>query len=263
MTAEPVDEYPPEAYAPDGVLWWGVHSGRGRDYGAELKICAWLAFNRPVGSTFTMRDLRTALGSGVANDDEHLNRRLRQLRSRDGWVIPSNKDDGSIPVGTYRVEVVGWHPGLGTERATNTAISLSVRRRVFERDGSRCRVCNVGSGEEYPGEPGTSAVMTVGHIIASDDGGSSSDLNNLRTECKHCNEPVRQEIRVPKTLREILPDVRNLKRDEKAKLLSWVLAKQRSRDKLDVVYDDIRRLSPDERAELEDKLRIMVGGNGA
>lgn len=209
-----------------------------------------------------MRDLRAALGSGVANDDEHLNRRLRQLRSRDGWVIPSNKDDGSIPVGTYRIDVVGWHPGLGTDRATNTAISQSVRRRVFERDGRRCRVCNVGSGEEYPNEPGSSAVMTVGHIIASDHGGSSSDLNNLQTECKRCNEPVRQEIRIPKTLREVLPDVRNLKRDEKEKLLSWLRAKQRMRDKLDVIYDDARRLSPDDRAELEVKLRLMVMGSG-
>lgn len=257
MTAEPNDEYPPEAYAPDGVVFWRSH------YGAELKICAWLAFNRPVGTTFTMRELRAALGSGVANDDEHLNRRLRQLRSRDGWVIPSNKDDGSIPVGTYRIDVVGWHPGLGTARASNTAISQAVRRRVFERDGRRCRVCNVGSGEEYPGEPGSSAVMTVGHIIAADDGGSSSDLNNLQTECKRCNEPVRQEIRVPKTLREVLPDVRNLKKVEKEKILSWLRAGQRSRDKLDVVYDDARRLSPTERAELIQKLQVMVSGPGA
>lgn len=264
MTAEPADEYPPHAYMPDGILWWEPHVPKGhRDVGAEWKISAWLAFNRPVGSTFTMRDLRLALGSGPANDDEHLNRRLRELRSRDGWVIPSNKDDGSIPVGHYRVAVVGWHPGLGTQRPTSNAISQAVRRRVFDRDGSRCRVCNVGSGEEYPGQPGSSAVMTVGHIIAKDDGGSSSDLNNLQTECKPCNEPVRQEIRVPKTLREVLPDVRNLKRVEKERILSWLRAGQRSRDKLDVVYDDARRLSPSERAELVEKLQVMVSGPGA
>lgn len=264
MTADPASEYPPEAYAPDGILWWGRHVPEGkRDFGAEWKICAWLAFNRSVGSTFTMRDLRAALGSEEANSDEHLNRRLRELRQRDGWIIPSNKDDGGIPVGCYRVEKVGWHPGLGTKRAANTAISQSVRRRIFERDGSRCRVCNVGAGEEYPGEPGSIAVMTVGHIVANDHGGSSSDLNNLQTECKRCNEPVRQEIRVPKTLRELLPDVRNLKRDEKAKLLAWMRANRRQRDKLDVLYDDARRLSPGDRAELEVKLRLRVMGNGA
>lgn len=257
MTAEPDDEYPAEAYTGDGVLWWK------RDVGAELRICAWLAYNRPVGSTFTMRDLRAALGTDDANDDEHLNRRLRTLRSRDRWVIPSNKDDGSIPVGTYRIDVVGWHPGLGTRRAASTSISQAVRRRVLERDGSRCRVCNVGSGEEYPGRPGSTAVMTVGHRIASDHGGSSSDIENLQTECKPCNEPVRQEIRIPKTLHEVLPDVRNLKRVEKEKILSWLRAGQRSRDKLDVVYDDARRLAPGERAQLIEKLQVMVSGPGA
>lgn len=265
MSAELVDEYPPEAYAPNGVLWWELvtHPGKKMEYGAELKICAWLAFNRPIGTTFTMRELRAALGSDVANDDEHLNRRLRQLRSRDGWVIPSNKDDGSIPVGTYKIQTVGWHPGLGTPRASSNNISESVKRRVLERDGRRCRVCNVGSGEEYPGKPGSSAVMTVGHRIANAHGGSSSDLDNLQTECKPCNEPSRQEIRVPKSLQEVLPDVTNLKRPEKARILSWLLAGQRSRDKLDVVYDDTRRLSPTERAELIEKLQVMVSGPGA
>lgn len=102
--------------------------------------------------------------------------------------------------------------------------------------------------------------MTVGHILANDHGGSNADLNNLRTECKRCNEPVRQEIRVPKTLQEVLPDVRKLKRVEKERLLSWVRAQQRSRDKLDVVYDDARRLSPAERAVLESLIQIMVNG---
>lgn len=82
MSAEPVDEYPPEAFAPDGTAWWELerHPGRNLEYGAEVKNCAWLAFDRPAGSTFTMRDIRAALGSGVANDDVHLNRQLRSTR---------------------------------------------------------------------------------------------------------------------------------------------------------------------------------------
>jgi 5-methylcytosine-specific restriction endonuclease McrA len=260
-TAE-ASQYPPEAYAPNGILWWKLdrHPGKQQPYGAELKICAWLAYNFPVGGTFTMRDVRAALGAEVANDDEHLNRRLRELRARDKWVIPTHKDDGSLPMGTYRIDKVGWHQGLGTPRAKSKGISQSTRRRVLERDGSRCVICGVADNEEYPGEPGTHASMTVGHILANDHGGSNSDLNNLRTECKRCNEPVRQEIRVPKTLREVLPDVRNLKRAEKERLLSWMRANQRTRDKLDVAYDEARRLSPDERDELQRLLQVMVHG---
>lgn len=265
MTIQTGSPYPPGVYAPDGTLWWQLQkhpSRKTQKYGAENKLCAWLAYNVPVGGTVTMTALRNALGSDVVpNKDEHLNRRLRELRQRDGWSIPSNKDDGSLPVGTYRVDVVGWHPGLGTERPPKKTISQATRRRVFDRDGSRCKVCNVGSGEEYPGEPGSSATLTVGHIIANANGGSSSDINNLRTECKRCNEPVRHEIRVPETLQEVLPDVRNLKRVEKERLLSWLRAKQRARDKLDVVYDRARFLTEPEREELEQKLQIMVSGS--
>jgi hypothetical protein len=265
VTSENTPNYPPEAYAPNGILWWKLdrrpHSAQ--PYGAELKICAWLAYNISEGGTVTMRELRAALGDDVVpNNDEHLNRRLRELRQRDGWVLPSNKDDGNLPVGTYRVDVVGWHPGLGTPRAPKNAISQAVRRRVFERDGSRCVVCGVGNGEEYPGEPGSKGVLTVGHIVANDHGGSS-DMNNLRAECKRCNEPVRQEIRSPETLQQVLPDVRGMKREEKQRLLSWLRAGQRTRDKLDAVYDRARKLTPEERADLEAKLQVMVGTSGS
>lgn len=262
MTSEDRGEYPADAYSPNGVLWWQLktHPGKKTRYGDELKLCAWLQFNTEVGSVVTMRELRAALGSKVVpNDAEHLNRRFRKLRQRDNGVLPSNKDDASLSVGVYRVDAKGWHPGLGTPRAPEKKISQSVRRRILERDGSRCAVCGVGNGEEYPNEPGSKAAMTIGHIVAVDHGGSSADLNNLRTECKRCNEPVRQEIRRPETLQEVLPDIRKLPREDKRKLLSWLRSGQRTRDRLDVVYDRARFLSPDERNELLVLLTRMSG----
>lgn len=254
--------YPKYAYAPNGMLWWKLdkHPTTNRKFGAEQKLAAWLACNVGVGETVTMRDLRAALGDVVPNDQEHLNRRLRELRQRDKWSIPSNKDDGSLPVGTYRVEVIGWHPGLGTPRAKGKGISQSTRRRVFDRDYSRCVVCGVGRAEEYPNEPGSRAALTVGHIIPSDFGGSSADMDNLRTECKRCNEPVRQEMRAPESLEEILPDVRKLKKAELQKLLTWIQAGQRTRDRVDHVYDRVRRLNSSEILVLKERISIMVGG---
>lgn len=253
MTDMPDADYPPEAYAPNGELWWTLKRwpGSNRKFGAELRMSAWLAYNLPVGGVFTMRMLREALGNdGEDNADEHLNRRLRTLRGRDRWVVPSNKDDGSLRVGTYRIEVVGWHSGLGTPRPKATTISQGVRRRVLDRDASRCVLCNVGAGEEYPEEPGSNAVMTIGHIIPNDQGGSSKDINNLRVECKRCNEPVRQEMRPPETLAQVLPDVRGLNMADKRRLLTWLNAGQRTKDQLDMVYDRVRFLSPDDRAKL-------------
>lgn len=259
MSLEATPQYPDAAYAPNNVLWWKLqkHVGKNLDFGAELKLASWLAFNVNVGDTVTMRELRKALGDVIPNDDEHLNRRLRELRKRDGWEILSNKDDGRLAVGAYRITKQGWHPGAGTPRAKSRGISAAVRRRVLERD-ERCTVCGMGPGETYPDMANTRAVMTIGHIVPSDRGGSSSDLNNLRVECKICNEPVRQEIRVPETLEEILPDVRKLKKAEAQKLMSWLSAGQRTRDSLDELYDRSRRLGSEQRSVLEDKLRMKI-----
>jgi 5-methylcytosine-specific restriction endonuclease McrA len=206
-----------------------------------------------------MPELRDALGDGVVpNEAEHLNRRLRKLREN-GWKLPTNKDDRSIPTGTYRVDSVGWYPGEG-ERPPSNSVSLGDRRRVFERDQWRCVVCGVGSNEPYPSDPATLATLTVGHRIPNALGGSSKDINNLQTECARCNEPVREALRSPETLDQLRPDLINLSRDEARKLESWVLAGRRGRDKVDATYDRIRPLSASEKADVRHIIRRKVHG---
>lgn len=257
------DAYPSEAYAPDGRLWWELDKapGTSRPFGAERKIAAWLYYNKSEGDLFTMRDLRQALGSEtIPNDAEHLNRRLRALRP-DGWIIPSNKDDRTLPTDTYRVEQKGWHPGLGS-RPKREGVSQGDRRRVLDRDGRRCVVCGVGEGEPYPNEPGTRAALTIGHRTPRERGGSSKDLNNLQTECKRCNEPVRDEMREPETLEQLLPDVRRMPKGDLQSLLSWLDQGYRTRSKLDAIYDRARALSAGERDDLKSAVRRIIGGGG-
>ncbi|MGV9533066.1 HNH endonuclease [Streptosporangium sandarakinum] len=207
-----------------------------------------------------MGDLRQALGEDAPNDAEHLNRRLRSLRP-DGWEVPTNKDDRTLPVGTYRLDAKGWNPSLGP-RPRREAISAGKRRRVFDRDSRRCFICGVGSGEPYPGEPNSQAVLTVGHRIPRELGGST-ELDNLQTECKRCNEPVRQELGLPETLAELLPEVRRLRKQELETLLSWLQAGQRIRNRVDAAYDRARQLSVTERKQLVNTLRDMIHGSGA
>jgi hypothetical protein len=254
------EDYPPEAYAPNGILWWKLKKYPGkRNYGGERKIAAYLAFNVKIGGTFTMANLRAAIGEDdVPDKAEHLNRRFRRLR-QDGWEMPTNKDDASLPVGTYRLDRIGWHPGLGQERPQADNVSQATIRRVLERDGRRCVVCGVGSGEPYPNEPGTRAVLTAGHRKSRDSLGSSKDLNNLQAECKHCNETVREELRDPETLDDLIRDVRRLKSAEKQRLLQWMDLGYRTRDLLDEVHDRARALSPSERNELVERLQGMLG----
>ncbi|MFI7543753.1 HNH endonuclease [Actinoplanes sp. NPDC049599] len=259
------EDYPAEAFAEEGrtgrqALWWELKVTPGKPnllFGAEQKLAAWMAFNLDLGEHFTIRMLREALGSEVVpNDQEHLNRRFRELR-KDGWEFPSNKDDRSLPSATYRLDAKGWNPALGA-RPPRNVVSERTRRQVLDRDGWRCVICGIGPNEPYPDGFGT-AYLTVGHIRSREAGGSSQDLNNLRTECKRCNEPVRNEMRVPQTPEELLPSVRNLTRPELERLLAWLEQGYRGRDRLDDLYDRARMMGFDDREHLKAKVRRTLG----
>jgi 5-methylcytosine-specific restriction endonuclease McrA len=254
-------DYPAEAYAPNGELWWRLKIAPGKTklrFGGEQKIAAWLAFNRAVGQTFTMRDLRLALGEvDVPDDAEHLNRRLRTLRLRDGWKLPSQKDDGSLAHNEYRVKRVGWHPGTGKPRPKPDLPSDSIRRKVLERDKRTCVVCGIGSRDPYVDMPDKHARMTIGHRIPGNRMTSAATVDELQTECARCNETVRDELPDPVTLEELLPVVRNLKRADKEELLRW-LEHGRRPSRVDEAYSSGRLLSDVERGLLVATLREMT-----
>lgn len=250
------DDYPEEAFSPDGVLWWEqeFHTGTRQVFGGEQKLAAWLYWNVDEGSTFTMPVLRDALDSSA----EHLNRRLRSLREL-GWVLPSYQDDRTLSTGQYRVEVKGWWPGEGARPRTGGAVSQRIRRIVFDRDGSRCVICGVGSGEQYPGEPTSRATMTIGHRIAQALGGSDRP-DNLRTECSRCNEPRREEGRRPERFDEIFTEIRRFSREDLRTLHQWVVDGQRGRSKVDEIYDRLRSLGHEEQRDAASRIQEMLLG---
>jgi hypothetical protein len=83
--------------------------------------------------------------------------------------------------------------------------------------------------------------------------------DELQTECGRCNEPVREELRDPVRLAEVMPDLRRLNRAERAELLKWLVAGYRLRSRLDDVHDLVRGLTPDERDAVVIELRAMLG----
>jgi hypothetical protein len=251
--------YPPEAYAANGELWWRLERwpGKKMKFGAERKIAAWLAFNTQLGDKFTFLEIREALGAEVANNDEHLQRRLRQLR-KDGWVIPSGKHDPSVGASGYRLDTVGWHPGKGDRPRDSSKVSDTVRRKVFEQDGHRCVHCGVGAGEPYPDDLTRKAVLTVGHRKPGAFQGSGS-IRNLQTECGRCNEPLRAGTGIPETYDEVLNSVQNLPVKDREALLDWLNEGRRIPSKLDAVHDRARKLAHDDREELIAELEKTVG----
>lgn len=238
--------YPAEAYTPDGQLWWEarVWPGTKRVLGDEARTATWLAYNKVLGDLFTTAEVRAHVTDDEGpNSKEHVQRRLRELRDRDGWDIPSRKYDRSVPQGYYRLDVVGWHLGLGTKRPPAKQITDSIRRKVFGRDGNRCVLCGIGSNEPYPDNPRRKAVLTVGHVVPRSHGGLSG-VGNLRTECSICNETARANTARPISLEEFREKVRSLASADKSRLDEWVTQGYRSRSEVDVVFDDFRQLSP-------------------
>lgn len=261
MTGPGSHEYPPHAYASHGVLWWDLlhWPGTRKRIGDEVRIAAWLASNKGIGDLFTTDELREALGSGgERNTKEHFQRRIRELRSkRYGWELPSAKYEHGLPQGSYRVDLVGWHPALGPKPSAETTVSAATRRRVLERDYGRCFFCGIAAKEPYPDDPLRSAVMTVGHVVPAELGGSGTD-SNLRAECSRCNESSRSSTLPPESLESVEIDVRQLTQTERKQFLEWAASGRRERSRVDAAFDRYRHLTPGDQADLVARLRSSV-----
>lgn len=202
---------------------------------------------------------REQLGQGgTVNTKEHFQRRIRSLRSqRDGWQIASFQDDRTLAAEHYRVDKIGWHPALGPRPTDPQAVSARTRTIVLRRDGSRCQICGVGDGEPYPGQPDSTAVMTVGHVLSREYEGRS-DLGNLRAECALCNEQLRSDGAKPESAEEVWKAVRKLSTASVMRLQQWLIAGHRTRDALDEAYDRLRKLAPADRDDLQQRIARMT-----
>lgn len=249
-----------ESHLSDGVPWWKltVTPGSGRRFGGEKRLAAYLWFNVEVGETFTMRQLREALGEeDTPEQAEHLNRRLRNLKTQ-GWNFRSYKDQYGQAMDEYVLEEKGNKLWLG-ERTKRPTISAALKRQVYERDHNRCVICGAGAGEPYPGEPGTAARLTAGHRTAEARQGEVS-LDNLQTECARCNEPARDTPPHPEVLGEVMAVVKQLGAAEKAALLAWLASGYRHRSKVDFAFDRTRKLATSEKEQVMDFLRSATEG---
>lgn len=252
-------KYSAEAYSPTGTVWWKLRFWPGKrvKFGAEPKLASWLKFNAHVGDVFTMRQLRQLLGTAVrANEDEHFNRRFRELRKY-GWVVSSSRDAGGLGQNEYRLERVGAPIWLGKAQHGSKRVSEKTRREIFDRDGHRCLLCGIGSGESYPDKPERRARLTLGHFIADSLHGLS-DSANLRTECARCNEPVKEEAQRSESATEIWPKIRGRSRGDKMRLLKWVSSGYRERDAVDRLFDQVRALPAPQRDDIKTRLERSI-----
>ena len=167
-----------------------------------------------VGEVVTSRDLQEAAGPVT-----EWARRLRELRTDEGWEIHSHHDDNSLSQNEYRL--VSEPPEAGPKQESPT-ISRRVRAEVLARDGSTCQMCGVAAGDI--GEDGRPVRLHMGHIVDKSHGGTP-EPSNLRALCSTCNEGAKNLTREPPRRIWLLTQVRTATRDDQREVLAWLQRK--------------------------------------
>ncbi|MFJ2773364.1 HNH endonuclease [Streptomyces sp. NPDC087300] len=208
-------------------------------------MALWLRDEVGEGKTFKKQALRTAIPGS-----EQVDRRMRDLRPA-GWDIKTYRDKPSLQADELYLETIGLPVWEKEHRAAGLRqISAKTRRFVFERDGHMCRRCGVAAAEEYPGEPGSRARLTLGHVNPHKSG-SGVNPEDLITECARCNETVKHLTGVQMTREQVWDRVKELPVRFKKDLLLWMAADARPLSSAERAWGMYRQLP----AELRDGVR--------
>ena len=108
-------------------------------------------------------------------------RRVRELRTEEGYQIQTHNDRIDLKPGQYVLENPKPQP------AFERAISKETRAFVLDRNGFTCQMCGAVAGEPHPYDPTRKTRLHIGHIIDKSQGGTD-DAANLRALCSVCNE---------------------------------------------------------------------------
>jgi len=171
-----------------------------------------------VGKKTTARQIQAAVGEGVTE----WARRVRELRSDEGWPILTHHDDSSLKPGEYRLAAA---PPKNYQFAK--PISNRIRAQILERNGYTCQMCGAGAGEPDPKTPGRKVRLHVGHIVDRSHGGTDAP-GNLRALCSACNQGAQNLAQEPPSWTYLLGQVRRASIDDQEKILEWLQSKFRS-----------------------------------
>ena len=145
-------------------------------------------------------------------------RRVRELRSEEGYQIQTHNDRGDLKPGQYILEDPTPYP------AFERTISKETRAFVLDRNGFTCQMCGAVAGELHPYDSTRKTRLHIGHIVDKSQGGSD-EPSNLRAICSVCNEGASNlTLERPSNLK-LLAQVRRAKGDAQIELLKWLIKK--------------------------------------
>lgn len=160
----------------EAALRWNVlNTIRKKRLSVKARLLEYMRAN--VGSAVSIEELRY-----LAGDKSEWARRMRELRTEDGWPIYTRMQGRSdLPVGTYILEEDKQAP------EHDRRIPDDVRVEVLIRDNFACRVCGWTRDQLNPDDP--RKFLELHHIKAHADKGENS-TENLVTLCNVHHDQV-------------------------------------------------------------------------
>lgn len=182
-----------------------------RKKGAKAKLREHFLSN--IGRVMDSEELRE-----VSGNQSEWARRVRELRSEEGYQILTHNDRSELKPGQYLLEDAKPQP------AFERAISKETRAFVLDRNGFTCQMCGAVAGESHPYDPTRKTRLHIGHIIDKSQGGDD-EPSNLRALCSVCNEGASNLTLDRPTSQKLLIQVRRAKGDDQVELLKWLIGK--------------------------------------
>ena len=179
--------------------------------GARAKLRAHFLAN--IGRVMDSQELRE-----VADNQSEWARRVRELRTEQGYQILTHNDRSDLKPGQYLLESSKPHPAFAR------AISKETRAFVLDRNGFTCQMCGAVAGEQHPYDPTRKTRLHLGHVIDKSLGGTD-DANNLRALCSVCNEGASNATLTRPDLQKLLIQVRRATAIDQREVLRWLLKK--------------------------------------
>lgn len=179
--------------------------------GARGKLRAHFLAN--IGRVMDSEELRL-----VAGNQSEWARRVRELRTEEGYLILTHNDRSELKPGQYLLETAKPQP------AFERVISKETRAFVLDRNGFTCQMCGAVAGESHPYDPTRKTRLHIGHVIDKSKGGND-EPSNLRAICSVCNEGAQNATLVRPDLKQLLIQIRRGTAADQLEVLKWLIAK--------------------------------------
>lgn len=179
--------------------------------GARGKLRAHFLAN--IGRVMDSDELRD-----VADNQSEWARRVRELRTEEGYLILTHNDRSELKPGQYLLETPKPQPAFAR------AISKETRAYVLDRNGFTCQMCGAVAGEPHPYDLSRNTRLHLGHVIDKSMGGTD-DPANLRAICSVCNEGASNATLMRPDLQKLLIQVRRATSQDQLELMKWLITK--------------------------------------